>query len=296
MAAHDNALVFSWSSNDFADADFITYSFRLKGLNNKWSDWSPNTSTVFNNLPPGTYTFEVKARNKDLVESTPASWSFVVQAAWYASYWAYSIYAVLLVGGLAYALYTQQKKFEKEKARLESAHQQREALHLERVQQSEAEIEKLRNEKLQAEISHKNTELATATMHLVQKSELMNNLRKTLQKISSRKNLDQEIKTEIERLIRVIDRDANIDEEWNRFSRHFDEVHSDFLLRLRKTHPQLSPNDYKLCAYLRMNLTTKEIASLLNLSVRGVEASRYRLRKRLGLSSNENLIDFLLKI
>ena len=296
LSAHNNALVFNWSSNDFADKDFITFSFRLKGLNNAWTDWSPNTSTVFNNLPPGEYSFEVRARNKHQQQSEDTSWSFEVLAPWYASTWAYSVYSMLLLGGLAYLLYTQQKKFEKEKAKLESTHQQREARHLERVQQTEAEIERLRNEKLQAEISHKNKELATTTMHLVQKSELMNNLRKNLLKISTKKELDPGAKSEINRLIRIIDRDASLDEEWNRFSRHFDEVHSDFLQRLREKHPQLSPNDYKLCAYLRMNLTTKEIASLLNLSVRGVEASRYRLRKRLGLQTGENLIDFLLEI
>lgn len=296
LSARQNALVFSWSSNDFVDRDFITYSFRLNGLNEEWSDWDPATTTVFNNLPPGEYTFEVKARNKHLVVSQPTTWSFEVLAPWYATTLAYSVYSLLLLGALAYLLYTQQRKFEKEKAILESKHQQREAQHLERVQQSQAEIEKLRNEKLQAEISHKNTELATTTMHLVQKGELMNKLRNNLQKISDKKNLDPEAKAEINRLIRIIDRDASLDEEWNRFSRHFDEVHSDFLQRLREKHPQLSPNDYKLCAYLRMNLSTKEIASLLNLSVRGVEASRYRLRKRLGLQTGENLIDFLLEI
>ncbi len=296
LSARQNALVFTWAANDFADKEFTTYAFRLKGLNNNWSDWSYSTNTVFNNLPPGEYTFQVKAKNKHLLESEITSWSFEVLAPWYASTLAYSLYSLLLIGGLAYLLHTQQKKFEKEKAKLESTHQQREALHLERVQQTEAEIEKLRNEKLQAEISHKNKELATTTMHLVQKGELMNNLRKNLQKISSKKQLDPEAKSEINRLIRLIERDASLDEEWNRFSRHFDEVHSDFLQRLREKHPQLSPNDYKLCAYLRMNLTTKEIASLLNLSVRGVEASRYRLRKRLGLQSGENLIDFLLEI
>lgn len=296
LSARHNALVFTWSANDFADGNYMDYAFHLEGLEDGWSDWAGATSTVFNNLPPGEYTFQVKARNKHHIESPVASWSFEILAPWYASTWAYTIYSLLVIGGLVYLLYTQQRKFEKEKAQLESTHQKREAQHLERAQQSEAVIETLRNEKLQAEISHKNKELATTTMHLVQKSELMNNLRKTLQKISSKKELDHHARTEIDRLVRIIDRDANLDEEWNRFSRNFDEVHSDFLQRIREKQPQLSPNDYKLCAYLRMNLSTKEIASLLNLSVRGVEASRYRLRKRLGLPTGENLIDFLLEI
>ena len=80
------------------------------------------------------------------------------------------------------------------------------------------------------------------------------------------------------------------------FSVHFDQVHSDFLKRLGEQFPNLSPNDYKLSAYLKMNLSTKEIASLMNISVRGVEASRYRLRKRLNLESSVNLTEFLMKL
>jgi len=104
-----------------------------------------------------------------------------------------------------------------------------------------------------------------------------------------------ELEKEVGRILKMVEVDANFDADWEHFSRNFDHVHSDFLKRLGERFGHLSPNEYKLCAYLRMNLSSKEIASLMNISVRGVEASRYRLRKRLGLDTETNLTDFLIR-
>ena len=86
-----------------------------------------------------------------------------------------------------------------------------------------------------------------------------------------------------------------MDSDWEQFEAHFDQVHENFLRNLRNAYPNLTPKDQKLCAYLRMNLTTKEIAPLMNISVRGVEISRYRLRKKLELETDTNLVDFIMK-
>jgi DNA-binding CsgD family transcriptional regulator len=85
-----------------------------------------------------------------------------------------------------------------------------------------------------------------------------------------------------------------MDKEWEQFAVHFDKVHSDFLQNIKTIYPALSAHELKLCAYLRMNLSSKEIAQLENISVRGVELSRYRLRKKLKIPSETNLFDFLL--
>jgi DNA-binding CsgD family transcriptional regulator len=87
-----------------------------------------------------------------------------------------------------------------------------------------------------------------------------------------------------------------MDKEWENFSIHFDKTHSDFLIHLKEKHPDISHNELKLSAYLRMNLTTKEIAQLSSISVRGVEISRYRLRKKLQLDSEVSLYDYLISI
>jgi DNA-binding CsgD family transcriptional regulator len=102
--------------------------------------------------------------------------------------------------------------------------------------------------------------------------------------------------SEIKNIIKRLSDDENVDQEWDQFSKYFDKVHSDFVSALKQQHPSLTPSESKLCIYLRMNLSTKEIAQLLNISVRGVEISRYRLRKKLQLSKEQNLFDYLIQI
>ena len=101
---------------------------------------------------------------------------------------------------------------------------------------------------------------------------------------------------ELKKMIKELSGDEQIDLEWEHFAKHFDKVHSDFVMVVKNKHPEISPSELKLCAYLRMNLSSKEIAQLLNISVRGVEISRYRLRKKLNLASGENLFDYLIQL
>ncbi|MEO6131638.1 MAG: hypothetical protein ABIQ02_07305, partial [Saprospiraceae bacterium] len=110
------------------------------------------------------------------------------------------------------------------------------------------------------------------------------------------KSPDHSVKKDVQQLLNMVSFDVKLDEDWEHFAYHFDQVHVDFLKHLRESFPQLSTSDLKLCAYLRMNLSTKEIAPLLNISVRGVEGSRYRLRKKIGLSNDANLTEFILRM
>jgi DNA-binding NarL/FixJ family response regulator len=96
--------------------------------------------------------------------------------------------------------------------------------------------------------------------------------------------------------MRLFEEAENNEEDWAQFSQHFDEVHNNFLRNLKKLFPDLTTTDLKLCAYLRINLTTKEIAQSMGISVRGVETSRYRLRKKLNIAGETPLYDFLIDI
>jgi DNA-binding CsgD family transcriptional regulator len=99
------------------------------------------------------------------------------------------------------------------------------------------------------------------------------------------------------KIMRTISDEDKMDTQWEKqFAVHFDTIHRDFLVHLKNKFPVLSSNELKLCAYLRMNLSTKEIAQLMNISVRGVEISRYRLRKKLQVPSEANLFNFLMEI
>ena len=90
-----------------------------------------------------------------------------------------------------------------------------------------------------------------------------------------------------------IDTNMQSDDLLKRFEEQFDLVHNNFMAKLSEKHPDLSINERKMCAFLKMNLSSKEIAPLLNLSVRGVETLRYRLRKKIYLEREENLLEYL---
>ena len=164
------------------------------------------------------------------------------------------------------------------------------------MEKSEKEIVKLKNEKLESEIEHKNTELASAAMHLVQKGELLGNIREELMRMKKGVNGDGAAAEEFKKMLRILGEENKMDKDWEQFAIHFDKVHSDFLQILKSVYPQLSSHELKLCAYLRMNLSSKEIAQLENISVRGVEISRYRLRKKLHIPTEINLFDFLMEL
>jgi DNA-binding CsgD family transcriptional regulator len=130
---------------------------------------------------------------------------------------------------------------------------------------------------------------------VVKKGELLSKLKAELTHLMKRVQ-NEEASLEVRKMIKSLSEDEQIDSEWEHFSKHFDKVHGDFVSQLKKIHPQLTGNELKLCTYLRMNLSTKEIAQLSNISVRGVEISRYRLRKKMSLSSDENLFDYLMRM
>jgi DNA-binding CsgD family transcriptional regulator len=159
--------------------------------------------------------------------------------------------------------------------------------------ESKEEITRLQNEKLEADLNHMNNELATATMHLLNKNEFIAGIKAQLTQII-RKNDKLESEGELMKITRDIEKNISADSDWEHFEFHFDRVHGDFTRRFKGQFPALTPQEIKLSAYLRMNLSTKEIAQLLNITVRGVEIGRYRLRKKLQLDRNQNLQDFIL--
>lgn len=290
-----NNLRLSFGATDYHGKEFIEFAHRTDE-GEKWSDWTKDNRLIFNNLRHGEYHFEVKARTKGGLESQVLYYPFRIDPPWYASTFAKVAYWVLLFGIFLIYMFRQKRNFETEKAELESSHQKIQAEQELKVRQSAEIINQLEKEKLENEVHFKNQQLASATMNLVQKNEFLSSIMDALKKMNGKSNLDSESKKEIKRIVRLIESDANMQEDWKNFTLHFDQVHRDFLGKLGEQFPQLSPNDFKLSAYLRMNLSSKEIATLMNISVRGVEASRYRLRKKLGISKEVNLTEFMMKL
>lgn len=292
----NNRIIVSYAATVFGESRDIQYNTQLEGLERDWSGWSSKTERDFTHLPAGNYRLLVKARDESGRESSAEFFTFRILPPWYASRWAFFFYALAIAGLLTVLIRTQRKRFEREKAELTRTHLQKEEQHLRRAEQSEQQLTRVQNEKLEAEVQHKNEELALATMHLVQKGEMLASIQEALERALQKEQQPATLREELHRLLRMLQLDTRTDQDWEQFAVHFDQVYRDFLQRLRERFPQLSPNDYRLCAYLRMNLNTKEIAHLLNISVRGVEGSRYRLRRKLDLSNEANLVDFLMGV
>jgi len=288
-------ILFEFTSPLFGYQTNLEYSYRLRGFDQNWTEWTKRTEKEYSNLHAGNYTFEVKVRNNLGNESPVATYSFKVLPPWYQTIWA-NIFYFILIGGLIYSLFKwQEKKFRLQQLKYEEEQKKLLYIHELELNKTESELVTLRNENLEADINYKNSELASSAMHLVKKGELITKVKSDLLHVM--KGIEnQQAAGEIKKMLKALNEDENMDKEWENFTKHFDKVHSDFLVALKEKHPTITSNDLKLCAYLRMNLSTKEMAQLMNISVRGVEISRYRLRKKLGISSETNLFDYLINI
>lgn len=283
-----NSLHFEYSSTLFEHQKNIEFSYQLTGFDKSWSPWAQKTEKDYTNLPAGKYTFTVKARNSVGNESEPVSYSFEVLPAWYQSVWAYMLY-LLLVGLIIYLFFKwQKKKHILAQAKLSYLHQ----LEMDR---SEKEIVRLEYEKLEADVDYKNRELATMTMHLVQRGKVLAKIKDVISTVIKNHDINDSSPS-FRHLIRLIRDVEKSDQDWDNFSMHFNSVNADFFNRLKDLYPDLTPNELKLSAYLKMNLSTKEIAQLMNITIKAVEVGRYRLRKKLRLMPETNLYDFLITI
>ncbi len=295
LSPSQNAIRFNFTSTSFGE-ELREFRYQLEGLDNSFSEWTTNPEIQFNNLQPGEYKFIVQSRVGGQVQQSEAQYEFMIITPWYRLKMVQGLGILGIVLLILLFFFLQRKKFESEKQEMESLHMEQVEQKTQLVEKTEQEITLLKNEKLQAEIQHKNNELASTTMHLVQKQELLSTIENELKKLLKHKEYPSMLRHDIQSVAQMLQEDARIDEDWEKFSSYFDEVHGFFLQKLREKYPHLTANDHKLCAYLRMNLSTKEIASLMNISVRGVEGSRYRLRKKLDLDADANLQEFMLNV
>ncbi len=173
--------------------------------------------------------------------------------------------------------------------RLAHEKSQQEQQYLKEVLFAEEEINRMQKTQLQ----QKNRELATSALLIINKNEVFNNVRMMALKALKSDSCDGI--TCIEELIREVNDNVNLDEQWDLFKQHFESVHPGFFSRLHQEFPTLTHNELKFCAYLRINLSSKEIAQILNIGVESAITKRYRLRKKFNLQSDENLNDFLMQ-
>lgn len=272
----------------------IKFQYFLEGYSKQWSEWNTATQKDFTNLSNGSYIFKVRAKIDEKTMSEVSSLEILILSPWYASNWAWAFYFICIVLGLIVGkkIYEAKLKRDRQKIADKLKHEHDEYLKKE-AEATEKQINKIQTEKLQTELAGKSRELANSAMSLVYKNEL---LQKISQELSKLKDSQKPQEDQLRKIQKIIDDGMNDERDWNLFENSFNEAHESFFKKLKVNHPDLVPNDLKLCAYLRMNMSSKEMASLLNISVRGVEIRRYRLRKKLTVPHDKNLTEFLMEL
>ena len=151
---------------------------------------------------------------------------------------------------------------------------------------------KLIREQLDKNIEFKEKELTTHALHLAHKNEILLDLKKQLKELKSKGTNSYQY----QKIINNINLDITNDNNWKQFRSYFEEVHKDFNSKILKSYPEVSNNDLRLMSLLKMNLSSKEIANILNISMEGVKKARYRLRKKLNLSTEESLQELVIEL
>lgn len=291
-------LKFEVESFQFKSTDGQQYRYLLEGFDDQYSDWTTSSVKEYTNLNEGTYQFTAQSKNYlgEITNSTPLS--LIVQPPFYRSMIAKILYLIaglsiiFLVSRFQKSRYKQKTRKIEHAKQLALAREQEKMQHME--QQKEKELLQLKEEKMESELRHVNRLLAASTMNLVVKNEFIESIKEELKTVNQ-KDKKSETKRALEKIVKEIDITLRLQEDWEQFEYHFGKIHGDFLSRIRKDFPDLSPNEQKLCTFLRLNLNTKEIANLLSISLRGVEVARYRLRKKLALERGQNLSKFILE-
>lgn len=293
-----NSLKFTFGAILYDGIEDVQYKYYLEGFDEGWSPWMTTLQKEYTNLREGTYNFRVRARNIYNQESEEAVYTFRVSPPWYRSIWAYTFYVLfgVLLGMLLWKIIDRHINETKKKLRQEQekALRLKEAQHMEEVLKAEKEIIRLNNEKLESELTHKSQELTSSALHVMQNMEAVHKVKDQLQRVMDEVT-DKETRQQLRKILRSVDEEIKIENNWEQFELHFNQVHQDFLKRLSSDYPDLTHKDLKMCAYLRLNLSSKDIASLLKLSLRGVETSRYRIRKKMNLEQDESLTECILK-
>ncbi|MAE85596.1 MAG: hypothetical protein CMB80_22865 [Flammeovirgaceae bacterium] len=290
---------FEFSAPKLKDQTRVQYSYKLNGLNPSWSDWTTDSYIGFARLYPGHYTFQVKARSMIGETAETASYSFDVLPVWYRTKWAYILLGSIILGAMLMSRKLINRKIDSEKEITRTEEKKKQTVLELELQQMKLEREKERIEQdkkiLEEDVIFKSKELANYTMLLVRKRELLTELREDLKELKEvAKN--EKSRNMLRNLVRKIGIHLNDEEHIHVFEANFERVHHEFFEELKTHFPDLTSKELRLCALVKMNLTNKEISPILNISLRGVETARYRLRKRLDLEHEENMVEFLEKL
>jgi ligand-binding sensor domain-containing protein/DNA-binding CsgD family transcriptional regulator len=275
------------------------FQFKLKGLERAWSPWIYKSEINFPGLTSGNYVLELRTKGELSSDFKVVGIPFYIDYPWYINNTAKAIYIFsFLLVFIGYRTYLKRKSekyvIQLKQLEKEKRERQKEQFELEKMA-ADKELFLLKEENLNLEIKKKNSALASSALNNIKKNELLTDLIKDIKGIDE-ELLNSSLHYPVKKVIKKINNHLIDKEDWLTFQFHFSNSHAQFFQKLREKHPNLSSNEIKLSAYLKLNISSKEIASLMNVAITSVEQSRYRLRKKFNLDKDVNLVNYIQKI
>lgn len=267
---------FRFSAPLIRDKKNIRYAYRLEGQMEEWSNWQEDPGVTFSFLKSGDYTLHVKARSLAGETAEEYLTHFVIEPPWYAT-WPWIIFWTAMAFLMVFSIFKQTQKLilkEKEKTR-----QEEKELQKARETKRENEIISLEKERIEAENIEKSKDLTNNAMLIAGKRELLIDIQSKLNDL--RKNAKNDIvRSEILNIVRNIQLNLNDEKQNQLFDTNLERVHQQLFDELKQRYPSITAREMRLCAFIKMELTNKEMASIFSISERGVETARYRLKKK----------------
>ncbi len=287
LSYKENSITFEYVALNYTHPEKNRYAYRLQGVDKDWIPAEAQRSVTYSSLKPGNYAFMVKAANNDgYWNEVPAILHISIKPPFWSTWW-FRLFLILLLVSFIY-LYI--------RFRLTRMHEKLELqqkIYLAEKAENEKRIMELKSEQLDSELKFKTRELESTTMHLIHKNEKLIEIRDKLLEIVQQ--TEPPIKNKISQLAKMINDELDDEKNWENFELNFNLIHDNFIKRFAEKYPDLTHNDLKMCALIRMNMSNKEIANLLNISIRSVESRRYRIRKRMNIDSDVNLNDYIIR-
>lgn len=292
-----NALKFEFACPDFSAGNNIEFSSFLENYDNDWSPYTTESAREYTRLSEGEYILRLRARNTQTGYVGESTFTLTIQPPWFRTTMAKVLYTLLALLTVMACWFTlrrwlteTQKQMDQKKAKeLDDIRKQAEQEALVK----DYEIATLKSEQLEHDIRHKSQELSSTTMNLVRKNEILHDIATKISRIQEMPGLEGSALRHLAKIQTSIEENIRHDDDWKTINQNFDIVYENYTKRLMELHPNLSASDKRMCCYIKMGLSSKEIAPLVNISYKSVEMARYRLRKKMEIPADISLSDYL---
>lgn len=302
----------------------LNYQTRIKGLDEGWSEASTNNSLSVLSFAEGNYTLQVRARDIGYLWSEPSEFSFTIAAPWFKSIWALILLPLLALAIIVFVVRVYHLHLIRQKQRLkaiienrtEEINQQKNeiieqknkliaqkeelivknnAVYQSQQALSEADLNylQLKEKQLEDQIEHRNKQITTHTLNIIQKNEMLKDLRDQLEGVIKSEGTSS---PQLRKLLKLIDESFRLDKDWNDFKLYFEQIYTGFYTKLKMNYPNLTNQELRHCALIRLNLSNQECATILGISPNSIKVTRTRLRKKLKLENNQSLSDLIMGI